>query len=207
MVTQDSPVQVPGSVTALVERLKDGDHEAANQLWKRYYPRLVALARKKLRGACRRVADEEDAVLSALNSFCRRAEEGKFPDLKDRDGLWSLLVLITARKAADLVRDQLREKRGSGLVRGDSALHPANADFSTQDFDALEADQPTPEEAAILAEEVEKLLGQLQDPRLREAAVWKLEGYSNAEIAARQTCSERTVERRFGIIRRHFLKA
>jgi len=66
---------------------------------------------------------------------------------------------------------------------------------------------PKAEEAAILAEEVEKLLGQLQDPRLREAAVWKLEGYSNAEIAARQTCSERTVERRFGIIRRHFLKA
>jgi hypothetical protein len=40
-----------GSVTALVERLKDGDHEAARLLWQRYYPRLVALARQKLRGS------------------------------------------------------------------------------------------------------------------------------------------------------------
>ena len=34
----------PGSVTALIERLKGGDHEAVRLLWQRYYPRLVALA-------------------------------------------------------------------------------------------------------------------------------------------------------------------
>src|SRR5262249_45699389 len=85
-----------GSVTALLERLKDGDHEAAGLLWQRYYPRLVALARQKLLGAPRRVADEEDVVLSAFNNFCRRAEQGHFPDLKDRDGLWALLVVVTA---------------------------------------------------------------------------------------------------------------
>src|SRR5215472_17341119 len=105
-----------GSVTALVESLKDGDHEAARLLWQRYYPRLVALARQKLQGAAPRVADEEDAALSAFNSFCRRAELGQFPDLKDRDGLWALLVVLTAHKTADLLRHQHREKRGGGLV-------------------------------------------------------------------------------------------
>ena len=191
-----------GSVTALVERVKAGDHEAVRLLWQRYYPRLVGLARKKLQAAPRRVADEEDAALSAFNSFCRRAEQGQFPDLKDRDGLWALLMVLTARKAADLVKHQLREKRGGGQVQGDSALRPAEGDSSPGGFDGLEGDDPTPGEAAILAEEVENLLGRLRDPRLRQVAVWKLEGYTNAEIAERQGCSLPTVERRLGIIRR-----
>ncbi len=111
-----------GSVTALIERLQEGDHEAARLLWQRYYPRMVALARQKLRGSPPRVADEEDAALSAFDSFCRRAEKGQFPDLKDRDGLWALLVVLTARKVGGLLRHHHREKAHSGgLVHGDSA--------------------------------------------------------------------------------------
>jgi DNA-directed RNA polymerase specialized sigma24 family protein len=191
----------PGSVTGLVERVKAGEHEAARLLWQRYYPRLVGLARKKLRAAPRRVADEEDAALSAFNSFCRRAAQGRFPDLKDRDGLWALLVVLTAHKAADQVKYLRREKRGGGQVRGDSALGPAD-DSGAGGFDDVEGDEPTPEEAAILAEEVESLLGRLRDPALRRVAVWKLEGYTNAEIAERQGCSLPTVERRLAIVRR-----
>jgi len=186
-------VSAPGSVTALVERLKGGDQEAVRLLWQRYYPRLVALARKKLQDTPRRVADEEDAALSAFNSFCRRAEQGQFPDLKDRNGLWALLVVLTARKAADLVKHQYREKRGGGRVQGDSG---------PGDFDRVQGDDPTPEEAALLAEEVESLLARLRDPALRQVAVWKLEGDTNAEIAEMQGCSLPTVERRLAIIRR-----
>jgi DNA-directed RNA polymerase specialized sigma24 family protein len=192
----------PGSISALVERLKGGDHDAARLLWQRYYPRLVGLARKKLLGTPRRVADEEDAALSAFDSFCRRAEQGLFPDLKDRDGLWALLIVLTARKAADLVKGQRREKRGGGQVQGDSALRPAGGDSGAGGFDALEGDEPTPEEAAILVEEVEALLGRLRGPALRQVAVWKLEGYGNAEIARMHGCSVPTVVRRLAIIRR-----
>jgi DNA-directed RNA polymerase specialized sigma24 family protein len=190
-----------GSITALVERLQEGDHEAARLLWQRYYPRMVALARQKLKGAAPRVADEEDAALSAFNSFCRRAEAGQFPDLKDRDGLWALLVVLTARKAADLLRHHHRQKRGGGQIHGDSAVRP-DAEGSPGGFDDLPGDGPTPEEAALLAEEVETLLSRLHDPVLRQVAVWKLEGYTNAEIAARLGCSLTAVERRLRIIRR-----
>jgi hypothetical protein len=55
-------MSVPGSITALVERLRGGDQEAARLLWQRYYPRLVALARRKLQGASRRVAHEEKSL-------------------------------------------------------------------------------------------------------------------------------------------------
>jgi RNA polymerase sigma factor (sigma-70 family) len=182
------------SVTTLLERLKHGDHEAVRLLWQRYYPRLVALARKKLQNTPRQVADEEDAALSAFDSFCRRAEQGHFPDLKDRNGLWTLLVVLTARKAADIIRHQQRKKRG-GDKRSEDDNNP-------QCIDEVADDRPTPEEAALLAEEVEMLLARLTDPALRQIAVWKLEGYSNVEIAGRQNCSEPTVERRLVIIRR-----
>ena len=66
-------------------------------------------------------------ALSAFDSFCRGVEQGRFPQLKDRDGLWALLVLITVRKAADLANYNRRERRGSGQVRGDSALAAAAA--------------------------------------------------------------------------------
>jgi DNA-directed RNA polymerase specialized sigma24 family protein len=193
---------MPGSITALVERVKAGDHEAVRLLWQRYYPRLVGLARQRLQSAARRVADEEDAALSAFDSFCRRAEQGQFPDLDDRDGLWTLLAVLTARKAADLVKHQHRQKRGGGQVHGDSALQPADGGSSASGFDGLEGGDPTPAEAAILAEEVENLLGRLREPALRQVAVWKLEGYSNADIAQRQGCSLATIERRLTIIRR-----
>src|SRR5215470_15704111 len=94
---------------------------AARELWQRYFAQLVELARQRLRGTLRRVADEEDVALSAFDSFCRGVEQGRFPQLKDRDGLWALLVLITVRKAADLVQYNRRGRRGGGQVRGDSA--------------------------------------------------------------------------------------
>jgi DNA-directed RNA polymerase specialized sigma24 family protein len=197
----DSP-PAAGSVTALVERLKGGDHEAARRLWERYYPRLVALARKKLQGASRRVADEEDAALSAFDSFCRRAERGQFPHLTDRDGLWALLVVLTARKAADQVKYDQRDKRGGGQVRPDSELRAGRVEDGPAVLDGLAGDDPTPEEAALLAEEVDALLARLTDPAVRQVAVCKLEGHTNTEIAALQGCSVPTVERRLAIVRR-----
>ncbi|HKI34286.1 MAG TPA: ECF-type sigma factor [Gemmataceae bacterium] len=189
-----------GSITALIQRLEAGDHEAAQPLWERYYPRLVALARKHLRGTSRRVADEEDVALSAFDSFCRGAEQGRFPRLADRDGLWALLVLITARKAADHAAHERRLKRGAGQVRGDSALTPP--DGKGGGFDQVAGDDPAPDLVAMLAEEFESLLRRLGDGPLRSIAVWRLEGYDNAEIAARLGHSEVTVRRRLRLIRK-----
>jgi DNA-directed RNA polymerase specialized sigma24 family protein len=190
-----------GSITGFIQRLQEGDHEAARLLWQRYYPRMVGLARKKLKGLALRVADDEDAALSAFNSFCRGAKKGRFPDLKDRGGLWGLLVALTARKVADMLRRHLRQKRG-GQVHGDSAVQPGEDDSSPGGFDQVPGNVLTPLEEALLAEEVEILLGRLRDPVLRQVVVRKLEGYTNAEIAAQRGCSEPTVERRLAIIRR-----
>ena len=105
-----------GEVTLWLERLKAGDQDAAQRLWEGYFARLVGLARKKLGSLPRRAADEEDVALSAFKSFWRGAERGRFPRLDDRDDLWQVLVLITARKAYDLRRHEQRQKRGGSAV-------------------------------------------------------------------------------------------
>jgi RNA polymerase sigma factor (sigma-70 family) len=191
-----------GSVSALIERLEAGDHEAAQALWERYYPRLVELARKHLRGTSRRAADEEDVALSAFDSFCRGAEGGRFPRLKDRDGLWALLVLLTVRKAADLANYNRRERRGGGQVRGDSALESPEGESGADGFARVEAGDPAPDVAAQLAEEFRALLDRLGSDELRLIAVWRLEGYTNAEIAERLACAEVSVRRRLRLIRK-----
>src|SRR4051812_20120134 len=94
------PTEEQGSVSRWLSDLKAGDHAAAQPLWDRYFDRLVRLARAKMKAArgAAAVADEEDAALSAFDSFCAGADRGRFPQLADRDDLWRLLVVITARK-------------------------------------------------------------------------------------------------------------
>src|SRR5215470_13386684 len=93
----ESLVSAMGSITYWIGKLKDGDPAAAQKLWEGYFQRLVDLARIRLQAAPRRAADEEDVALSAFHSFCRGAGQGRFPRLGDRDDLWQLLVLLTAR--------------------------------------------------------------------------------------------------------------
>jgi DNA-directed RNA polymerase specialized sigma24 family protein len=191
-----------GSVTRWLHELQAGDQAAAQELWNRYFHRLVGLARSKLRGAPRRAADEEDVALSAFDSFCRGAEQGRFPRLDDRDNLWRLLVVITERKACDLLQHEHRQKRGGGEVRGESGLADT-VDFPEQGggLEQIASQEPTPEMAAQLADECRRLLELLGDATLRSVAVWKMEGYTNAEIADKLGCVPVTVERKLHLIR------
>ena len=90
------------------------------KLWRRYFEALVRLARDRLRGAPRAMADEEDAALDAFDSFVRGAARGRYPRLDDRDDLWRLLVVITERKAIDQAQHERRQKRGGGKGRRQS---------------------------------------------------------------------------------------
>jgi DNA-directed RNA polymerase specialized sigma24 family protein len=184
----------PGSITRCIDLLKRGDADAAQVVWQRYIHRLVALARARLRAAPDRAADEEDVALSAFDSFFRRAERGEFVRLEDRDDLWQLLFVLTVRKAANLVERGRRQKRGGGAVLLLSELEGAGVE-------GLAGSEPTPELAARVADECRRLLGLLGDEALRQVAQRKLEGYTNAEVAAELGCVESTVERKLQRIR------
>jgi DNA-directed RNA polymerase specialized sigma24 family protein len=187
-----------GSVTGWLGPLQAGDPAAVERLWQRYFPRLAGLARTKLPGAVRRVADEEDVASSALASFCRHAEQGRFPEVRDRDSLWRLLVVITSRKAAHQVRDQTCPRRGGGAVVSLPVAGSAEEDSVL--CEALSR-EPTPELAAQMEEEYQRLLGALPE-ELRRVAVLKMEGHSNDEIAGELGVADRTVKRRLESIRK-----
>jgi DNA-directed RNA polymerase specialized sigma24 family protein len=177
-----------GSVTHWLAQLQTGNDEAARFLWERYFRPLVELARRRLRDSPLGGEDEQVA-LSAFDSFCRGARAGRFPDLAGRDNLWGLLLTITSRKAADLVEFEQRKKRHRGAARG-----PA--------VEQLAGREPSPAAAAEMAEEFDRLLARLQKPDLQAVALWKLEGYTNDEIAHRLGRKTRTVERKLEEIRR-----
>src|SRR5262249_2063173 len=167
----------------------------------RNFPGRIPWAAKKLQDLPRRAVDEEDVALSAFASFCHAARQGRFPELHDLNGLWPLLVEITAHKAHNVRRHQRRQKRGGGHVLDEAALHqPAHSSVEAG-LEQVAGPEPRPAFATQVAEEFRRLLDRLGSAALRAVAVGKMEGCSNAEIAARLDCSERTVERRLRLIR------
>ena len=190
-----------GSVTHWIEQLKAGDRTAAQKLWERYFEKLLRLARARVRRVSRRMADEEDVVLSAFNSFFAGVEHGRFAKLDDRDNLLRLLLVITARKAHDLAQHERRQKRGGPGTADKPAQPPTGTTVSTDQALASILDRgPTPLFAAQVADECRRLLDCLDDEQ-QSVAVWKMEGYTNEEIAAKLGCAVATVERRLRSIR------
>ncbi len=189
------------SITLWIADLKvQEDDQAQHEIWNRYFRRLIGLARFKLGDAPRRAEDEEDVAVSALHCFFAGVGDGKFPELRDRTNLWPLLAKITARKAINQRRDALRQKRGGGLVRGESLFLNAD-DASALGLADVMADDLTPEHLATLEEERCRLFDGLPDEVLRVVAQKKLEGYQNAEIALELGVTERTIERKLHRIR------
>jgi RNA polymerase sigma factor (sigma-70 family) len=190
-----------GSVTRWVTALKSGEMAAAQPLWERYHRQLVSLARQKLRSAQRRAADEEDVVQSAFHSFFQGVALGRFPQLDDRDNLWRVLVVITARKALDQLAHEHTKKQGGGTIQAGSRIDLGRHAWDDTAIEQIVGAEPTPEFAAQVAEEYQRLLDLLGDESLCRVAVWKMEGLTNDEVAERLDCSRRTVARKLDTIR------
>ena len=141
-----------GSVTCWFRELERGNLDAAQPLWERYFPELVRLARKKLGGAPRRAADEEDVALSAMNSFFDAAQQGRFPNLSDRDDLWRLLLRMTSRRATDLNRHETCQRRGGNQPSGKVGVGSAHTGPEELESAEIIDDSPSPECAAMMAD-------------------------------------------------------
>lgn len=187
-----------GSVTHWIADLRDGDDSVAQrELWDRYFRRIVALARAKLGALPKGPADEEDVAISAMQSLFQGFERDRFPELQDRDNLWSLLAKITARKAINERHKQNAKKRGGGVPRVPIGPQDSAAGVGCDPTD----DDLGPEFVVAMEEEIRRLMDGLPDDSLRKVAGRKLEGWTSAEIAAELGVVERTVERKLALIR------
>jgi DNA-directed RNA polymerase specialized sigma24 family protein len=134
-------------------------------------------------------ANPEDVAVSVLATVLRRTRDGCFPRLADRTNLWKLLVVITARKAATLTVKVQRRPAGN-----------------SEGIEEIIGSDPTPEFAAQVGEEYRRLLARLPDDwrMLRAVANWKMEGYTNEEIAGKLGRSVARVEHRLQQIRHYW---
>lgn len=188
-----------GSVTLWIGQMKRGDPLAAEKLWERYFGKLVRVAQRRLQQGPPGVGDGEDVAVVAFAAFCRAAEEGRFPNLADRDSLWRLLLCITARRAIDQLR---RNRNDHQHVQGEAALPSWDSAAGVQALGEVLGDTPSPEVVFASTEKCRELLERLGDRGLQEIAIAKLEGFQDKEIAHRVGVSPRTVERKIQRIRK-----
>jgi len=175
-----------------IGRLQAGDNVAAEDLWQRYYKKMVKIAYRRLSGSARTMADEEDVVVSAFKSFFRALDEDRAPKLQSEDEIWQLLVTLTARKAIKQIRYESRDKRQGEAGKSQHDAVPV---------EELIGSEPTPEFVLAITDEYRQLNERLLDDEMRLIALRKMEGYSNAEIAQELNTNLRTIQRRLAVIR------
>jgi RNA polymerase sigma-70 factor (ECF subfamily) len=178
----------------LMARLRAGDADAAATVFNRFAHRLIGLARAQLDDGIRRKEDPEDIVQSVYRSFFRRQRAGEF-QLDSWESLWVVLTVITLRKCGNHIEYFHAARRD---VAREARLPPGEA---WKTLEAVAARDPTPSEAAVLAETVEELLRGLETFD-REVLVLQLQGCTIPEISAQVTRAERTVRRAIERIRR-----
>jgi RNA polymerase sigma-70 factor (ECF subfamily) len=84
---------------SLFRRWREGDQEAARQIYERYVDQLLALAKRRISQRLARRVDAEDILQSVFRTFFNRARQGQF-QVEDQDDLCKLLVRITLHRSS-----------------------------------------------------------------------------------------------------------
>lgn len=169
----------------LLSRWREGDQQAAAELYQRYADRLLALTRSRLSPKLAARFDPEDVVQSVCRSFFARARDGRFV-LQQSDGLWQLLVAITLHKLRRHVKHHQAQKRAVSQEDNGQEVFGLPVEALAHD--------PSPEEAVALADVLEEVMRGCRplDVRIIEM---RLQGHTLEEIAAQTQRSEVTVWR------------
>jgi RNA polymerase sigma-70 factor (ECF subfamily) len=170
----------------LMQRFRDGDQDAAAQLFERYVGKLVSLAQRHLSSQLGRRIDAEDVVQSAFRSFFRGTRDGRF-HLEPGQELWRLLAVMTVMKLKKQVEFHTAAKRDFQLER-----NPASEESQPAVGRVIE--EPSPADSLALIEQVERISAQLGRDQQRIFAM-RLDGHQLDEIGAAVGISERTVRR------------
>ena len=176
-------------VTDWIRGVGEGRRQSEDALWDHYFGRVVRLARTRMLAIQSHLYDEEDAALSALNSVFRGIRNNRFPELRSRDNLWRLLILITHRKIT------AQQRRESARVR------PASQGEAAIEISEIMSTEPTAELVMEMMDETDRLLKRLGDNKLRRIALMRMDGLTTQEIAESIKSTTRTVRRKLERIR------
>lgn len=173
------------SFADFLARLQNRDDAAAQELFERFTHQLITLALRHIEGGLRHKVDPEDVVQSTYKSFFLRYGEGKM-EVVNWNSLWGLLTLITVRKCAERADYHRAERRNAARE-----VSPPREDEGSPWLEPL-GREPTPLEAVVLSETVEKLLTGLDEAE-RPILELSLQGHTTREISERLGRAERTV--------------
>ncbi len=173
------------SAQSLLQRVQQGDQEAAALLYQQHVGRLIRLAQQRISPQLGRRLDAEDVVQSALSSFFRGAGEGAYTVSENGD-LWPLLAAITMNKVRQKVEHHSTAKRNFR-----KAVSPETSSGTAFDFLASE---PGPDAALEVLEEMERITSGMDEIQ-RQMVDYRIQAYEFTEIAELVSRSERTVRR------------
>lgn len=187
-----------GNDDALFARAQAGDDSAWEELFRKCYPKVIRVVRRKMNRPLRSVYDSTDFVSDAMKSLAANAGKLTFPSF---DSLLAFLMQVAESKVVDEHRKEHSQKRdvtrkvALGLVDGKSGRSAAFA-----------SDDPTASQIAVASEERERLLAGRTEPE-REAIELKQQGFSPSEIAQRTGWNLRKVQRFFQNLRESYTSA
>ena len=178
----------------LVERWRAGDEQAATILHERYLGKLLNLVGRHLAGKFNSRLDPDDVVQSVFRSIFRLTREGRFEFEGDGD-FWKLLLTMALNKVRNTVRHHQAGKR-------DPAMESISTSGDGMDGYIVNrlSSQPTIQEIVSFTDMLEQVLKRL-DPEQQLLIQYRIEGYTQKEIAEKLSVDDRTVRRMFANIR------
>ncbi|MDR2115129.1 MAG: hypothetical protein LBP87_01985 [Planctomycetaceae bacterium] len=190
----------------LLDGIQNQNKESFEQFWNLHFDRLTALARRKMAQVNKRVSDEEDIAISAIHSFYTGLAGQRFHSIQGNNELWKILATIVCRKISKQQRDQFTQKRGGGLVRGESIFVAGPAAVTENEnkqsgLGNVAGTTSPPYFEIEFLDTCEKLYNILDDETMRHIARLIMEGFTIDEIAEELGCVRRTVERKLKKIR------
>lgn len=197
------------TITIELEKLKQGDMEAAEIIWSHCQDRLLRYVSKRLPDHLQRAAGPLDVVHDALTDFLQGMAEGKYgPDrIKDRTELLKWLTVMVRNLALKQIRKEVRSLGESALSSGSESGMPGGMEQA-----AVELNMP--DFSVELADEIDQITRRIQekDPQ-NEFDLPHLFGryvhycrqgddQKATELIANETeLSQRTIQRRLKLIR------
>jgi RNA polymerase sigma factor (TIGR02999 family) len=180
-MSKRSVVQLP--ITQLLLRVAQGDRSALDEICAGLYPELKALARSRLYKHGRGDDLETTAVLHETFLRLVAAKELK---LDDRHHFFAYAARTMRNLIVDSAREVMTERRGGGVVHEalDDDLEHHLADLGTS------ADLVRVSDALLELEKIDREMAEVAEMRF-------FGGYSEAEMAALQGVTVRTISRRW----------
>jgi RNA polymerase sigma-70 factor (ECF subfamily) len=168
----------------LIQRVRDGDQEAAAELVRQYEPAIRRAVRFQLRDSrLRRALDSMDVCQSVMGSFFARAALGQFEIDKPEQVLRLLVTMARNKLATQARKPHIRRQDQRGIEPGEGAVaEPISPDI-------------TPSRQAAGRDLLEEFRKRLTEEE-RQLADERAQGREWAEIAAARGESAEALRKR-----------